>query len=167
MRRSDLVAQLRSENEAWEALLADIGEERMEQPGVAGAWSIKDVVAHLAAWRRRTVGRLEAVARGDSEPKPPWPADLREDDEINAWFHARDRDRPVRDVLADSRRVFEELVSAVSKLPDDALDDPARLPWMEGAPLTGATLFGHFHDEHEADMRNWLVRQQSAGSVDR
>ena len=54
MRRADLLAQLRSENEGWEGLLAEIGEDRMDEPGVAGAWSIKDIVAHLAAWRRRT-----------------------------------------------------------------------------------------------------------------
>jgi hypothetical protein len=30
---------------------------------------------------------------------------------------------------------------------------------MQGAPVTGATLFGHFHDEHEADMRGYLSRQ--------
>jgi hypothetical protein len=159
MRRADLVAALNSEYESWEALLAQIGENRMEEPGVAGSWSIKDVVAHLTAWRCRTVGRLESVARGQPLPAQEWPADLHEDDEINAWFHARDRGKSVREVLAESRRVFQQLVSAIEKLPQDFLDDPARFPWMEGAPLTGATLFGHFHDEHETDMRAFLSRQ--------
>ena len=159
MRRADLLAQLSSENEGWESLLVEIGEDRMDEPGVAGAWSIKDVVAHLVAWRRRTVGRLEAVARGQAEPEHEWPADLHEDDEINAWFHERDRNKSVRETLAESRRVFEQLTSAIGKLPEDALDDPARFPWMEGTPLTGATLFGHFHTEHEADMRAYLSRQ--------
>jgi hypothetical protein len=159
MRKADLLAELKSENEAWEGLLADIGADRMEEPGVAGAWSIKDIVAHLAAWRRRTVGRIEAVANGQPEPAPSWPAELHEDDEINAWFHARDRAKSVRDVLAESRGVFQQLVSAVAKLPEDAVSDPARFPWMEGAPLSGAAFFGHFHDEHEADMRAFLSRQ--------
>jgi hypothetical protein len=159
MRRADLVRQLHSEQDSWESLLAEIGEDRMEEPGVAGAWSVKDVVAHLTAWRRRTVGRLEAVASGQPEPAHEWPADLREDDEINAWFHARDRDKSIGQVLDESRRVFQQLVAAIEKLPQDVLDDPARFPWMEGAPLTGATLFGHFHDEHEADMRAFVSRQ--------
>src|SRR5438445_8580119 len=81
MRRADLLAELNSEYEAWEGLLAQIGEDRMEEPGVAGSWSIKDVIAHLTAWRRRTVGRLESVARGQPEPAHEWPADLHEDDE--------------------------------------------------------------------------------------
>ena len=159
MRRAEVLAELKSENEAWERLLADIGEDRMEEPGVAGPWSIKDIVAHLAAWRRRTVGRIEAVANAQPEPAPEWPAGLADDDEINAWFHARDRGKSMREVLDESRGVFQRLVSAIEKLPDDALDDPARFPWMQGTPVTGATLFGHFHDEHEADMRGYLARQ--------
>jgi len=159
MRRADLLAELNSEQEAWEGLLDQIGVDRMEEPGVAGSWSIKDVIAHLTAWRRRTVGRLEAVANGQPEPAHEWPADLAEDDDINAWFHARDRDKSVGEVLDESRRVFQQLVSAIEKLPHDALDDPARFPWMQGATMTGATLFGHFHDEHEADMRAFLSRQ--------
>jgi hypothetical protein len=151
--------QLNSEYEAWETLLAEIGEDRMEEPGVAGEWSIKDVVAHLTAWRRRTVGRLEAAARGQPEPAHEWPADLRDDDEINAWFHARDRDKSVPEVLSEARRVFQQLVSAVEKLPEDVLDHPERLPWLQGTPVSGAAFFVHFHDEHEADMRAFLSRQ--------
>jgi hypothetical protein len=64
----------------------------MEQPGVAGPWSIKDIVAHLTGWRWRTVGRLQAALRGEPEPEPPWPAHLQTDDEINAWIYETNRD---------------------------------------------------------------------------
>lgn len=159
MRRAELLAQLNSEQDAFEDLLAEIGQDRMEEPGVAGQWSIKDIVAHITAWRRRTVGRLEAAANGGPEPNPPWPADLQEDDAINAWFHERDRKKSVREVLGESRDVFNQLAAAIQKLPEDALDDPGRFPWMEGTPFTGASFFSHFHDEHEADMRAWLSGQ--------
>ena len=159
MKRAELLAQLNSEQQAWEGLLAEIGEDRMQEPGVQGEWSIKDIVAHLTAWRRRTVGRLEAVASGQPEPKAQWPADLKDDDEINAWFHGRDRSRSVRDVLSESKAVFQKLTSAIEKIPEAKLDDPKSFPWMEGTPLSGAAFFGHFHEEHEADMRAWLSRQ--------
>ena len=165
MRRADLVAELNSEQDGWERLLAEIGEDRMEEPGVAGAWSIKDIVAHLTAWRRRTVRRLEAAAMGQPEPAHDWPADLYEDDEINAWFHERDRNTSVRETIAESRRVFERLVSAIEKLPQEALDDSGRLPWMEGRSFSGAAFFSHFHDEHEGDMRAWLSRQPARSST--
>src|SRR5690242_11069054 len=55
--KAQLLEELRDEQAGWEALLQDIGEEHMTQPGVAGEWSIKDVVAHLTFWRQRTVAR--------------------------------------------------------------------------------------------------------------
>ena len=71
MTKRELLAGLQEENQQWEALLTQIGESRMEQPGVAGHWTIKDIVAHLTGWRRRTLGRLVAQQRGDPEPAPP------------------------------------------------------------------------------------------------
>ena len=156
--KAQLLADLQAEQAGWEALLRDIGEERMTQPGVAGEWSIKDIVAHLTAWRRRTVGRLQAALRHEPTPPPPWPSHLQNDDEINAWFYATDRDRPLADVLGESRDVFAQLADTLAAFPEAELLDPTRFPWLEGEPLTGAAFFGHFHEEHEADMRAWLER---------
>ena len=53
--KKQLLAEMQSEQAAWLALLDEIGEENMTQPEVAGGWSIKDIVAHITGWRRRTV----------------------------------------------------------------------------------------------------------------
>ncbi len=112
--KAQLLTDLQDEQAQWEALLGDIGEAHMTQPGVAGKWSIKDIVAHLTAWRRRTVGRFQAALRHEPTPPPPWPPELPTDDEINAWMHASDRDRPLADVLAESRDVFHFLKQSCS-----------------------------------------------------
>jgi hypothetical protein len=160
--KAQLLTDLQDEQAQWEALLGDIGEAHMTQPGVAGEWSIKDIVAHLTAWRRRTVGRFQAALRHEPTPPPPWPPELPTDDEINAWMHASDRDRPLADVLAESRAVFQQLVDTLSAFPEAELLDPTRFEWMGDEPWNGAALFGHFHEEHEPDMRAWLdqIRQE-------
>ena len=158
--KAQFLDDLRDEQARWETLLQDIGEEHMTQPGVAGDWSIKDIVAHLTSWRRRSVGRFQAALRHEPTPPPPWPPELQTDDEINAWFYAADRDRPLADVLRESREVFDQLAATLGAFPAADLLDPARFPWLgaEDFPLTGAALFGHFHEEHEPDMRAWLAR---------
>jgi hypothetical protein len=162
MTKAAVIADLHREQEQWEALLASIGEARMEEPGAAGPWSIKDIVAHLTGWRRRTVGRLQAALEGD-DPPPPWPAELQTDDAINAWIDEANHERPLREVLNDSRQVFQQLVAAIEAFPETELLDLQRFPWMEGQPLTGAAFFAHFHEEHEPDMRAWLARQEHQG----
>jgi hypothetical protein len=159
MNKSEFLDGLREENRQWKALLEQIGEARMDQPGVAADWSIKDIVAHLTGWRRRTVARLQAAQRGEGEPAPYWPAHLQTDDEINAWIYEANRGRSVREVLDDSDHVFQQLLAAVEGLPDEVLSDPARhLPWLEAESITPGDFFGHFHEEHEPDMRAWLER---------
>ena len=159
MNKPELLNGVREEYRQWEALLNQIGETHMDQPGAAADWSIKDIIAHLTGWRRRTVARLQAAQRGEPEPPPPWPAHLQTDDEINAWIYESNRERSVREVLDESQQVFQQLLNAIEDLPDEVLMDPQRyLPWLEGNPLSAAGIFAHFHDEHEPDMRVWLAR---------
>jgi hypothetical protein len=164
--KKQLLAEMQSEQAAWLALLDEIGEENMTQPEVAGGWSIKDIVAHLTGWRRRTVLRFRAALDPTVDMTPDYPAELDEDDEvdeINAWIYKANRDRPLADVLNDSREVFQQLVAEVSALSDEQLNDPQRFPWLEGERITGAFIFGHFHEEHEPDMRAWLDKVKKEG----
>jgi hypothetical protein len=84
---------------------------------------------------------------------------LQTDDEINAWMYEAHHGRSVQEVLDDSRRVFQQLLAAINALPEADLNDPKRFPWLEGASLSGVDFFGHFHEEHEPDMRAWLAKQ--------
>ena len=124
--RSSL-SDLQDEQSRWEDLLRQIGEDHMTQPDVAGGWSIKDIIAHLTGWRRRTVARFQAASRHESAPPPPWPSNLQTDDEINAWIYAANRDLPLADVLRDSRDVFDQLVEA-RRFPRSRSRRPLALP---------------------------------------
>src|SRR5438105_2795306 len=96
--KKQLLAEMQSEQAAWLALLDEIGEENMTQPDAASGWSIKDIVAHITGWRRRTVLRFRAALDPTVDMTPDYPAELDEDDEvdlINAWIYKANRDRPL------------------------------------------------------------------------
>lgn len=161
MNKAEMIAGLQGEYQGWQELLDQIGLEHMDQPGVTGHWSIKDIIAHLTGWRRRTVSRLQAAGHGDPEPSPPWPAHLQTDDEINTWIYEASHKQSVREVLDESQQVFEQLVAAIENLPDQAFTDVQRyIPWWEGSSLTSGAFFAHFHEEHEPDMRAWLAKMK-------
>jgi hypothetical protein len=159
--KAQLLTDLQDEQAHFEALLGAIGKAHMTQPGVAGDWSMKDIVAHLTSWRRRTVASFRAALRHESSFAPPWPPHLEEDDEINAWIYAANKDRPLSDVLEESRAVFEQLVETLSAFPEAELLEPERFEWLEGEPISAAAFFGHFHEGHEPDMRAWLGKMPS------
>ena len=154
--KDDLLAHIQAEHANWRALVAEVGEERMEQPGPMGDWTFKDLVAHLTGWRERTIRRLEAGP--GREPTTAWPGHLTEDDEINDWIYEQNRDRPLRDVLAEADTSYQRLAAAVAALPEEDLTTPGRFAWMEGKPLADGDFFGHLREEHEPDIRAWLAR---------
>ena len=154
--REELIERIRDEQRQWRDLIGKVGRDRMNEPGPMGEWTFKDLVGHLAGWRARTVGRLEAAVAHRDEPPAPWPADMKDDDAINAWLRERDRARSLDDVLAEYDGSFDRLAAVATILADDALVTPGYFPWMGDAALADAPLFGHLHDEHEPAIRQWL-----------
>jgi hypothetical protein len=168
--KGEVVAAINREREAWDGLIAQIGEDRMLESGPMGDWTFKDLAAHLTAWRERSVRRLEAAAHGQPEPQAPWPAELNDEndddiDAINAWFQQQSADKLLGEVLDESRESYARLAEAVQQLPDEALTDPSYFSWTEGQALGDAIVsgdfFGHLHEEHDAEIRRWLAERPS------
>jgi hypothetical protein len=166
MKKSELLNWLQEEYQQWEAFLDQIGLARMDQPGVNGDWSMKDIVAHLTGWQPRLIARLQAAQRGEPEPPPPWPAHLQTEDEINSWIYESNRGRSVREVLDESHQVFQQLLAVIEGLPDEVRIDTIQtssgrehhLVWVDDKRFPAGEFFDHFHDDHEPDIRAWLAR---------
>ncbi|NJM05518.1 ClbS/DfsB family four-helix bundle protein [Candidatus Gracilibacteria bacterium] len=160
--KSELLQWLDNEYRQWEVLLAQVSPARMDQPGVNGDWSMKDIVAHLTGWQRRVVANLQAAQRGEPEPPPPWPAHLTTDDDINAWIYETNRARSVPDILADMQHVFQQLLAIIADFPDTVRVEHIKpafyLVWVGGERYLTGEFFNHFHDDHEQDIRAWLAR---------
>jgi hypothetical protein len=154
--RAELLHTIERERAAWQALLAEIGEERMHELGPMGAWTFKDLAAHLLAWDARTLAHIEAGPGGTPAPAP-WPASLDNDDEINAWIQAHYRDRSLRAVLADTDRSYERFAALIGAMPENALLTPGRFDFMGDTALVEGDFFGHLHEEHEPAVRAWLL----------
>jgi Mycothiol maleylpyruvate isomerase N-terminal domain. len=155
-----LAARFRANRATWRALVAKVPPARMGEPGPMGEWSFKDTVSHLAAWRSRTIGRMEAAVRGEPRPGNPWPADLNEDDPINDWFRRQAADRSVEDLLAEYDASFERMAAAVAALPAGAnpveSDTPGYYRWNDASGPLESDFFGHLAG-HVDDVEAWLA----------
>ena len=147
-----------------EQLVAEVGPERMELPGVAGDWTLKDVIAHLTAWRWWSVARMEGAVK-NAEPTPPWGEGMEEEseagvDEINQQFFAAGREHSVLEVLSDSRATFDRLEIALLSLSDAELFDTQRYSWLGGYAAADVIFgsAGHLYEEHEPGIRAFLAQ---------
>jgi hypothetical protein len=162
MDKAEFLDTMRWERERWEALLAEVGEPRMEQPGVSGDWSVRDIVAHVIAYERGLVEWLEAASRGESVTFPV--LDHPDVDRRNAAILRENEGRSLEDILLESRRVFERLLQVVQALSEEELVDAERTEWYvkprwgEARALWKCIAddsYQHYH-QHMPDIRAWL-----------
>jgi hypothetical protein len=158
MTSSRLAEILRGERNQWNALLEQVGLDRMDIPGVEGEWSVKQLVAHLTWYEQAVVeGAQQALKTGTFSRRRPDGVGL---DEINALIMEESRARPASDVLAEADAVFAQLLTLIAACPDAMLNDPQLLglsddmpPWMRVANNS----YAHYR-EHEPALRAWLAR---------
>ncbi|MGZ3716180.1 MAG: DinB family protein [Ktedonobacterales bacterium] len=157
--KATFLATLRRERAAWDALLAEaseMGEARMSQPGVNGAWSVKDIVAHVTWYEREMVGMLRTRALDGSTL---WELSH---DQRNMTLFEQHRDQPLAAVLADARQTFADLVTLVKGLAEEDLHDASRyramppdwIPWE----LLADNSYTHY-PQHTQAVRAWLDQQ--------
>lgn len=153
MVKSHFLDTLLAERAEWDRVLSQIDDARMTAPGVADEWSVKDVVAHVTWYEREMVGLLttHVLAGSDLWDRPT--------DERNRMLFEQNRQRPLDDVLAEARQVFDQLVEAVRPLSDEDLVDPGRFrdmpaDWVPWQILAGNT-YEHYRD-HLPALRAWL-----------
>ena len=140
----------------FESTLERVGRERMEQPGVSGELSVKDVAAHVTWFEKDML--LLLSTRSMKEASPLWGLPP---DERNRAIYEENRARTVEDVLGEARSVHAAMMAEIEKLSDDELHAPSR---FEGMPpdwtpweILCENTYEHYADHiHEIDR--WLEK---------
>lgn len=154
MDKTTFMNTLQETRAQWEELLAQVEEERMLQPGAAGFWSVKDVIAHVM-WCEREIGPImqtHVFAGSDL-----W--DLT-DDESNEIVYQQNKNRPLQEILREEQQAYADLLAAAQTLSDDDLNDPHRFQQMPEAwvpwQLFAGNSFKHYQD-HMPALRAWVT----------
>ena len=130
----------------------------MTTAGVNGDWSIKDNIAHLAAWHEYLLKMLQATAQGIDFPDP-WP-DMT-NDEINAQIYEENKARSLNGVVADFRSTYQQVMESVQDLSNQVLNKP--LSWLKDKPVwphIAGNTYEHYQ-EHGQIIRDWLKKTGS------
>jgi hypothetical protein len=158
--KTELLHEMQSGYTAFEALVASLSAEQLTAPGVNGEWSIKDILAHIAAWQARAAHTLEAVSRNEK----PWDEQSVTTEEdmhlFNAKTFAANQALPLDQIWSDFRASYERLLAATEALSEADLFEPLRFAWMDGNPLRRIVednTFGHY-PEHIVMIEDWLAR---------
>src|SRR5436853_1562808 len=92
MTKAKLLETIRDARVRWEGLLAEVGEERMQIPGVEGNWSVKDIIAHVSYFESGMTRWLNSALTGEA-PVPSLDTKGMDVDQENAWVYEQNRNR--------------------------------------------------------------------------
>ncbi|MFN8376413.1 MAG: DinB family protein [Anaerolineae bacterium] len=154
MDKRTLVKTLRTKRAEWESLLAQVDEARMVEPGAAGHWSVKDIIAHITQYESWMLANLQALRQGERLPLfNPW--DMLELDERNARIYDLHRDKSLAQVQAEARDTFDYIITAVKTLSQTELNHPFDSERSVGETVCYDT-YEHYA-QHVGDLENWIA----------
>ncbi len=161
--KQDLIQRIRNERDGLGSLLGNLSEDEMLIPTEENAWSVKDHVAHIVVWEKRLVEWLDVVEKGDVPQQLPPGMTWDDLDRWNEQTFEENRERELKEVLADFNHFAEEVVQAVEAIPEDLLMRADSLAWRSGSPLwemVAANTFWHYPEHREA-IKHWQEERKS------
>jgi uncharacterized damage-inducible protein DinB len=164
MTKATLLDTMRTTRAEWETWIAQIDRGRMTQPGVVGAWAIKDVIFHCTRYAQVFVRALEAALRG--EPPPPEVTDRTPLDERNQLHFQQSQQRALDDVLGEAQEVFRRLIELTEAHPEAFLVDPQTFAGVPESVVVWKNLqhvCNHYRD-HMQSIRVGLAERPFSAS---
>ncbi len=159
MTRPELLQALTDSRAALEAAFAGLSDFQLQQPGASGegdqpgSWTVRDVLAHCAAWEAEVVTGLAKLRRGSKPGKTDY--SRAEMLAFNERVYRANKKRPLEHILADFRSVRQQTLRQLEAISDAELNAPR--PWLGNESLTDWLMawLVHHEAEHAAQIAEW------------
>ncbi len=133
MSKAEFLQAMRTARAELNEAISGLSEEQMSQDLVTAEWTIKDILAHLAAWETETLRAVTRAERGeDSGPMI--------NESVDEWNARRVEERrrlPLVDVMQEFNDGYDQLLAALERWPEDKIplgpdgwDETAELWWL-------------------------------------
>lgn len=166
MKKRTFLHHLLNERDKFERLLNQLSFSRLTTvAGVAGPWSVKDIVAHIMSYEQYTADRMVEVIHGEHYTPasnhaemdaflekfgyPDFGSTLLNDEASNTWIVEKYKNISLEEVVAHEIQAFNAIVHAVETLHESQLNQHH---FFEH--ITNNTYI-HYR-EHSRDIERWL-----------
>ena len=159
MDREQLLNRL---DKAWAALqeaYAGLSAPELLVPGVTGAWSIKDIIAHVTWWEEEALKHLPLILAGGRPPR--YSVTYGGIDAFNAKMTKQRQDLSLAEVLRHRDDVHRRLIALVRSAPETQLTGETRF-----RRRLRLDTYGHY-PKHARAIRAWRERRLAGPAVAR
>ncbi|HKV85325.1 MAG TPA: maleylpyruvate isomerase N-terminal domain-containing protein [Ktedonobacterales bacterium] len=116
MDRQQLLKRLETGWTAVKVSYAGLSDSQLTAPGVMGAWSVKDILAHVTTWEEEALKALPIIIRGGKTLRYIQYGGV---DGFNARMSEQKRSLALSDVLRQLDHTHQRLMDYIRSVPDE------------------------------------------------
>lgn len=150
MRRERLLARLDSAWREFQESYAGLSRTQLLAPGVTGAWSVRDIVAHVTTWEEEVLKHLPSILAGRRPPR--YSVAYGGIDAFNALMTKKKAGLSLAEVFRQQGGVHRRVIRAIERAPEDQL---ANTRFRRRLRLD---TYGHY-PAHARAIRQWRAQQ--------
>jgi hypothetical protein len=149
-RPQQLVKRLDKAWRDFEASYAGLSDPELLEPGVTGAWSVRDIIAHVTTWEEEALTHLPLVLRGRKPPR--YSVTYGGIDAFNALTTEQKKSLSLAQVFRHQKDVHRRLIELIEGVPEDQLGGDTRFRHR-----LRLDTYGHY-PQHASAIRQWRDR---------
>jgi len=141
---------LKRVEQAWAAFqesYAGLPDAELMEPGVTGAWSVRDIIAHVTWWEEEALTHLPLIVAGGRPPR--YSVTYGGIDAFNARMTEQRRHLSLAEVLERQADVHRRLVALIESAPEDQVGGETRF-----RRRLRLDTYGHY-PKHARGIRKW------------
>jgi hypothetical protein len=131
---------------------AGLSDSQMEEPGVTGAWSVRDILAHVTTWEEEALKHLPHIVQGRTPPR--YSVTHGGIDAFNAAMTEQKRSLPLAAVRRQLDETHRRLVALVESAPPDLFARETRF-----RRRLRLDTYSHY-PKHADAIRRWRARRE-------
>lgn len=155
MTRDEIITALDTTRNDFLAAVDGLTDDQLQEPGVNGDWTVKDMMYHISLWEAELVTLLWQVASGMS----PTTVHFTQThfDQTNQQWYLQGKNRTLEMVRQDFVSVHNQVKRRLVDFSEEDLNADQRFSWQREHPLwewVGSDSFLH-EPEHTAQVLAW------------
>jgi hypothetical protein len=157
MKKEQLLKRLDKAWEAFKASYAGLSASELMEPGVTGAWSVRDLIAHVTWWEEEALKHLPLVLDGGRPPR--YSVTYGGIDAFNALMTDRKSHLSFSEVLHEQDNTHRRLIAFIESAPEDQFLRETRFRHR-----LRLDTYSHY-PKHTEGIRRWRERRASKGAL--
>lgn len=156
MDRTQLLARVEKAWREFQEAYAGLSDSQLITPGVTGAWSVRDILAHVTTWEQEALKHLPTILKGGKPPR--YSVTYGGINGFNRTMTEQKRGLPLTEVRHELEHTHRQIIGLIESVPEGQIR--TETPFRHRLRLD---TYGHY-PKHAQAIRRWR-KQQLGGEV--